>query len=104
MPSSIVLAAVFVLVVSVRDSPSGQHRSTRPHLSILLPQKRFQTATSATHAVPPQTASVQLSENANADVEKGRPSRSRGQDCPLASMPLRTRRVPRAGINTVHTP
>jgi hypothetical protein len=25
-------------------------------------------------AVPPQTASVQLSENANADVEKGRPS------------------------------
>ena len=35
-------------------------------------------------AVPPQTASVQLSENANADVEKGRPSRSRGQDCPLA--------------------
>ena len=55
-------------------------------------------------AVPPQTASVQLSENANADVEKGRPSRSRGQDCPLASMPLRTRRVPSAGINTVHTP
>ena len=44
------------------------------------------------NAVPPQTASVQLSENANADVEKGRPSRSRGQDCPLASMPLRTRR------------
>ena len=55
-------------------------------------------------AVPPQSASVQLSENANADVEKGRPSRSRGQDCPLASMPLRTRRVPSAGINTVHTP
>ena len=55
-------------------------------------------------AVPPQRASVQLSENANADVEKGRPSRSRGQDCPLASMPLRTRRVPSAGINTVHTP
>ena len=55
-------------------------------------------------AVPPQTASVQLSENANADVEKGRPSRSRGQDCPLASMPFRTRRVPSAGINTVHTP
>jgi len=54
--------------------------------------------------VPPQTASVQLSENANADVEKGRPSRSRGQDFPLASMPLRTRRVPSAGINTVHTP
>jgi hypothetical protein len=54
--------------------------------------------------VPPQRASVQLSENANADVEKGRPSRSRGQDCPLASMPLRTRRVPSAGINTVHTP
>ena len=53
---------------------------------------------------PPQIASVQLSENANADVEKGRPSRSRGQDCPLASMPLRTRRVPSAGINTVHTP
>jgi hypothetical protein len=51
-----------------------------------------------------QIASVQLSENANADVEKGRPSRSRGQDCPLASMPLRTRRVPSAGINTVHTP
>src|SRR5262249_4175922 len=64
-------------------SPSVQHRSTRPHLSILLPQKHFQTATSATHAVPPQTACVQLSENANADVEKGRPSRSRGQDCPL---------------------
>jgi hypothetical protein len=55
-------------------------------------------------AVPPQSTSVQLSENANADVEKGRPSRSRGQDCPLASMPLRTRRVPSAGINTVHTP
>ena len=55
-------------------------------------------------AAPPQTASVQLSENANADVEKGRPSRSRGQDCPLASAPLRTRRVPSAGINTVHTP
>src|SRR5262249_1318326 len=48
-------------------------------------------------AVPPQTASVQLSENANADVEKGRPSHSRGQDCPLTSMPLRTRRVPSAG-------
>src|SRR5262245_51379047 len=46
-------------------------------------------------AVPPQTASVQLSEKANADVEKGRPSRSRGHDCPLASMPLRTRRVPK---------
>src|SRR5262245_46994652 len=57
-----------------------------------------------TSRVPPQTASVQLSENANADVEKGRPSRSRGQDCPLPSMPLRTRRVPSAGINTVHTP
>ena len=38
------------------------------------------------------------------DVEKGRPSRSRGQDRPLASTPLRTRRVPSAGINTVHTP
>jgi hypothetical protein len=55
-------------------------------------------------AVPLHTTSVQLSENANADVEKGRPSRSRFQDCPLASMPLRTRRVPSAGINTVHTP
>ena len=49
-------------------------------------------------------ASVQLSENARALVLNGRPSRSRGQDCPLASMPLRTRRVPSAGINTVHTP
>jgi hypothetical protein len=55
-------------------------------------------------AVAPQTASVQLSEKANADVEKGRPSRSRCQDRPLASMPLRTRRVPSAGIKTVHTP
>ena len=53
---------------------------------------------------PPQTASVQLSENANADVENGRPSRSRGQDRPFASTPLRTRRVPSAGISTVHTP
>ena len=51
-----------------------------------------------------QTASVQLSENANADVENGRPSRSRGQDRPFASTPLRTRRVPSAGISTVHTP
>ena len=55
-------------------------------------------------AAPPQTASVQLSENANADVENGRPSRSRGQDRPFASTPLRTRRVPSAGISTVHTP
>ena len=55
-------------------------------------------------AAPPQTASVQLSENANADVENGRPSRSRGQDRPAASTPLRTRRVPSAGISTVHTP
>ena len=59
---------------------------------------------SATPCRSAQTASVQLSENANADVEKGRPSRSRFQDCPLASMPLRMRRVPSAGINTVHTP
>src|SRR4051794_32743478 len=36
-------------------------------------------------ADPPQTASVQLSENANADVENGCPSRSRGQDRPCAS-------------------
>ena len=55
-------------------------------------------------AAPPQIASVQLSENANADVENGRPSRSRGQDRPAASTPLRTRRVPSAGISTVHTP
>ena len=54
--------------------------------------------------VAPQRASVQLSENASADVEKGRPSRSRFQDCPLASTPLRTRRVPSAGINTAQTP
>ena len=38
----------------------------------------------------PQTVSVQLSENANADVEKDRPSRSRGQECPLASIPVHT--------------
>ena len=55
-------------------------------------------------AAPPQIASVQLSENAKADVENGRPSRSRGQDRPAASTPLRTRRVPSAGISTVHTP
>jgi hypothetical protein len=55
-------------------------------------------------AASSQTASVQLSEKASADVEKGRPSRSRGQDRPFASTPLRTRRVPSAGINTVHTP
>ena len=41
---------------------------------------------------------------ANADVEKGRPSRSRAHDRPAASTPLRTRRVPSAGISTVHTP
>ena len=53
----------------------------------------------------PDVKHVVLDEgSANADVEKGRPSRSRFQDCPLASMPLRTRRVPSAGINTVHTP
>ncbi len=51
-----------------------------------------------------QTASVQLSEKASAEVEKGLPSRSRGQDFPLASTPLRTRRVPSAGISTVQTP
>ena len=39
-------------------------------------------------AAPPQIASVQLSENAKADVENGRPSRSRGQDRPFASTPL----------------
>ena len=40
----------------------------------------------------------------HADVENGRPSRSRGQDRPAASTPLRTSRVPSAGISTVHTP
>ena len=54
---------------------------------------------------PQQRAlTVQLSENASADVENGRPSRCRGHDRPLASTPLRTRRVPSAGINTVQTP
>ena len=61
-------------------------------------------ALSPNHDLRGQTASVQLSENANADVENGRPSRSRGQDRPFASTPLRTRRVPSAGISTVHTP
>jgi hypothetical protein len=42
-----------------------------------------------TDAAPLQTASVQLSENANADVENGRPSRSRGRDRSVASTPLR---------------
>jgi uncharacterized protein YyaL (SSP411 family) len=59
---------------------------------------------SLNQAVPPQTASVQLSENASAEVENGRPSRSRGHDRPSASTPLRTRRVPSAGISTVQTP
>ena len=63
-----------------------------------------QETTEADWLDPPQTASVQLSENASADVENGRPSRSRGQDRPVASTPLRTRRVPSAGISTVHTP
>src|SRR4051812_50051193 len=55
-------------------------------------------------AAPPQIASVQLSENANADVENGRPSRSRGQDRPFASTPLRTRRGAGARVNTGGTP
>ena len=49
-------------------------------------------------------ASVQLSENANAQVLKGRPSRSFGHGWPAASTPFRDKRAPRAGIRTVHTP
>ncbi len=49
-------------------------------------------------------ASVQLSEKASAQVLNGRPSRSIGQGLPAASMPLRVRRAPSAGIRSVQTP
>ena len=91
--------------IDVRDNAAtcpllGQKSMCTQKAMSALPRK----ADTIGSSVPPQTASVQLSENANADVENGRPSRSRGQDRPLASTPLRTRRVPSAGINTVHTP
>jgi hypothetical protein len=53
---------------------------------------------------PSYLASVQLSENASAQVLNGRPSRCFGQGCPAAWTPFRTSRAPNAGINTVHTP
>src|SRR5690349_1564489 len=49
-------------------------------------------------------ASVQLSENARAQVLNGRPSRSRGQGRPAALTPLRVSCAPNAGINSVQTP
>ena len=49
-------------------------------------------------------ASVQLSENASAQVLNGRPSRCSGQGLPAASTPLRVRRAPSAGISSVQTP
>src|SRR5262245_66272515 len=52
----------------------------------------------------PYLRSVQLSEKASAEVLNGRPSRSRFQERPAASTPLRTRRVPSAGTSTVQTP
>jgi hypothetical protein len=49
-------------------------------------------------------ASVQLSENAKAQVLNGRPSRSVANARPAASTPLRVSRAPSEGINKVHTP
>src|SRR5690349_5088526 len=68
-----------------------RHRKSIGHLkSAVEPERRPDDHRSKPRdiAVPPYTASVQLSENANADVENGRPSRSRRHDWPLASMPL----------------
>ena len=48
--------------------------------------------------------SVQLSENASAQVLNGRPSRCTGQDRPAAATPSTVRRAPKAGISSVHTP
>ena len=49
-------------------------------------------------------ASVQLSENARAQVLNGRPSRCVANGRPMACTPLRVSRAPSAGISTVHTP
>ena len=48
--------------------------------------------------------SVQLSENASAEVLKGLPSRTRFQGRPEAATPFRVRRAPSAGTSTVQTP
>ncbi len=48
--------------------------------------------------------SVQLSEKASAQVLNGRPSRSTGHGRPDACTPSTVSRVPKAGINSEHTP
>ena len=52
----------------------------------------------------PQRGSVQLSENASAEVLKGRPSRSRFHGLPRACWPLQVSRPLSAGTSTVQTP
>jgi hypothetical protein len=51
-----------------------------------------------------QRTSVQLSENASAEVLNGRPSRWRAHDLPRACWPFTESRVPSAGTSTVQTP
>jgi hypothetical protein len=81
--------------VAARRQPPDHHRRMAAQICV-APMPSIQALR--------QRCSVQLSENASAQVLNGRPSRSRGQGWPRACSPSTVRRAPSAGISTVHTP